>query len=99
MVFQWLRENNVKRILKIIVIDYEDPCHSDSVIEEALAGFQVEIWDWKRVDICTDVIANSSPAVRQVSLYSSCKKAVLMGWAGSDGLGDRRKFPMVSLSV
>ena len=77
------------------VIDDGHPCHSDEVIEEALKGFQVEEWDWKKVDLCTDVISNSTEVARRVSLYSSCNNAVLMGWASSDGLGDRKKFPKV----
>ncbi|KAI1122612.1 hypothetical protein F5Y10DRAFT_253766 [Nemania abortiva] len=92
-VFQWLRENKVRRILKITVIDHGAPCHSDAAIEEALADFNVEIWDWKKIDICTDVIANSTKLVRHVSLYSSGNNAVLLGWASPDGLGDRKKFP------
>ncbi|KAJ8130648.1 hypothetical protein O1611_g2982 [Lasiodiplodia mahajangana] len=92
-VFQWLRDNNVRRILKVTVVDYGSPCHSDAVIENALQGFQVETWDWKKVDLCTDVISNSTPMARHVSLYSSCNNAVLMGWASSDGLANREKFP------
>ncbi|KAI1824956.1 hypothetical protein F4861DRAFT_538412 [Xylaria intraflava] len=92
-VFQWLRNNNVKRILKVTVVDYGSPCHSDAIIEEALKDFQVEIWDWKKVNMCTDVISNSTSMARHVSLYSSCNNAVLMGWASAEGLGDRKKFP------
>ncbi|KAL6831797.1 hypothetical protein V8C40DRAFT_159755 [Trichoderma camerunense] len=91
-VFQWLRNNNVKRIIKVSVIDYGSPCHSDAAIEKALEGFNVEIWDWKKVDLCTNVIANSTTESRHISLYSSCNSAVLMGWASSDGLGNRQKF-------
>jgi hypothetical protein len=91
-VFQWLRDNNVQRILRVTVVDYGSPCHSDSAIQKALKGFHVEIWDWKKVDLCTDVIADSTSEARHVSLYSSCNNAVLMGWASSDGLGNRTKF-------
>lgn len=63
---------------------------------KALYGFKVEEWDWKKMDICSDVIHESSPAVREVSLYSSGNNAVLMGWASEEGLGNRKKFPLVS---
>ncbi|KAK1240300.1 hypothetical protein MKX08_007742 [Trichoderma sp. CBMAI-0020] len=58
----------------------------DEVIEEALKGFQVENWDWKKEDLCTDVIAASSNQIKSISFYSSGNNAVLMGWASSEGL-------------
>lgn len=85
----------MRRILRVTAIDYGFPCHSDALIEEALEGFQVEIWDWKKVDLCTDVIANSTKVARHISLYSSGNNAVLLGWASPDGLKDRKKFPKV----
>jgi hypothetical protein len=93
LVFRWLRKNNVKRILKVTVIDYGTPSHRDSVIEDALADFRVESWDWKKVDMCSDVISNSTEDATQISLYSSCNNAVLMGWASSEGLANKIKFP------
>ncbi len=69
--------------------------HADASIGEALYGFKVEVWDWKRVDLCSDVIFESSPCVTEVSLYSSGNNAVLMGWASPEGLGNRAKFPQV----
>ncbi|PNP51064.1 hypothetical protein THARTR1_08292 [Trichoderma harzianum] len=91
-VFNWLRRNGVKSIITVRVIDYGHPCHSDEAIEEALEGFQVENWDWKKVDLCTDVIAASSNQVKSISLYSSGNNAVLMGWASSEGLLNSKKF-------
>ncbi|KAF5131469.1 Intracellular serine protease [Metarhizium anisopliae] len=49
--------------------------------------------DWKRVDFCGDVIYESSPVIKEVSVYSSGNNAVLTGWASEDGLGNREKFP------
>lgn len=39
--FDWLRkeERGVKRIIKVIVDDLEEPSHTDEAIEKALAGF------------------------------------------------------------
>lgn len=69
-----------------MVVDDGDLPHADTAIVEALYGFKVEEWDWKRVDICSDVISESSLAIREVSLYSSGNNAVLMGWASEEGL-------------
>ncbi|RYP64178.1 hypothetical protein DL771_008869 [Monosporascus sp. 5C6A] len=92
-VFDWLWRRGVREIIKVMVVDDGDLPHADAAIVEALYGFKVEEWDWKRVDLCSDVIHESSPAVREVSLYSSGNNAVLMGWASAEGLGNRDKFP------
>lgn len=94
-VFRWLRENGVKKIVKVMVIDDGDPSHADSSIEEALHGFDVEKWDWKRLDLNTDVIAASTKVAEEISLYSSGNNAVLMGWASPQGLPNKENFPRV----
>lgn len=79
-IFQWLRDNGVKKILTAIVLDNIEPSHSDAAIENSLKDFKVEVWDWKKLDLNSDVIANSTNgAVREISLYSSGNNAVLMG--------------------
>jgi hypothetical protein len=103
-VFNWLRENHVEKIVKVMVIDDADPSHSDASIEEALHDFGIEIWDWKKLDLSTDVIwrATTAPGdkdvsvVREISLYSTGNNAVLMGWASPQGLTNKKKFPTVS---
>ncbi|KAJ3580497.1 hypothetical protein NPX13_g50 [Xylaria arbuscula] len=85
-VFDWLRKNHVEKIVKIMVIDDVDPSHSDASIEEALRDFGVEVWDWKKLDLNTDVIwrATTAPGnkeasvVEEISLYSTGNNAVLM---------------------
>ena len=79
-----------------MVVDDGDLPHADAAIVEALYGFQVEEWDWKKMDLCADVIYESSPGVREVSLYSSGNNAILVGWASAEGLANRRNFPQVS---
>ncbi|KFA55595.1 hypothetical protein S40293_09579 [Stachybotrys chartarum IBT 40293] len=64
-VFSWLRENHVRTIKRVVVIDDGDRPHSDEAIEEALRGFDVESWDWKKPDICSDVIHSTAPNVRE----------------------------------
>ena len=88
----------MKKIVQIMVIDDGDPSHADASIEAALGGFDVEVWDWKRLDLCTEVICRATEVVREVSLYSTGNNAVLMGWMSPDGLLHRGKFPKVSAS-
>jgi hypothetical protein len=95
-VFDWLRRNGVQKIIKIMVIDDGNVSHSDAKIEEALSGFEVEIWDWKKLDINPDVICNSTSEVEEISLYSTGNNAVLMGWASPQGLLHKGKFSHVS---
>jgi hypothetical protein len=94
-IFQWLKENGVKKIIRVSVFDYGDHPHPDSAIEEDLKSLEVEIWDWKKVDLCSDVISNSSASIREISLYFSGNPAVLKGWGSAQGFADREKFPNV----
>lgn len=100
-IFEWLRMNGVQRILSIIVIDQIEPSHSDGAIEAALGtydkSFDIETWNWKKLDINCDVIARCAPRVREIFLYFSGNNAVLMGWSSTRGLLDKKKFPMVCI--
>lgn len=66
--FQWLKDKGVKRILKVIVDDSNTPAHSDEAIEKAFQGFDVEILDWRKVDLCPKTIWTSSRKLREVHL-------------------------------
>ena len=98
-IFQWLKGNGVKKVIRVSVLDYGDHPHPDSSIEEDLKSLEVEIWDWKKVDLSSDVISNSSTSIREISLYFSGNPAVLMGWGSAQGFADREKFPNVSTAT
>lgn len=85
-VFAWLRRNNVKKIIKVIVVDDGDIPHSEDAIEASLKNFGVEVWDWRKLDICSDTIFRAAKDVRIVNLYSSGNNAVLQSWSGEKGL-------------
>ncbi|KID86774.1 hypothetical protein MGU_06246 [Metarhizium guizhouense ARSEF 977] len=87
-------QSQVKKIIKVTVIDYGGQCHSDPAIEEALRGFDVEVWDWKKVDLCSDVIFDCVGSVREISLYSSGNGAAVMGWSDPQVFRNS-KFPNV----
>ncbi|KAF2874324.1 hypothetical protein BDV95DRAFT_592418 [Massariosphaeria phaeospora] len=93
LVFDWLRKQGVQSIVKVIVIDDGPTPHSDQAIKDFLKGFDVRTWDWKKLDLCSEVISDSSKTVNQVSLYSSGNNAVLMGWASPQGFLSQDKFP------
>lgn len=86
-IFQWLWKNRVRRIFKVIVIDDGEIPHSEEAIAEALKLFRIEIWDWKKTDICSETIVSAAQDhVKIVYLYSSGNNAVLRGWSCPTGL-------------
>jgi hypothetical protein len=95
-VFSWLRENHVLTIKRVVVIDDGDRPHSDEAIEDALRGFGVETWDWKKPDICSDVIRSTAPNVKEISLYWSGNAATILGWYSNEGFANRKKFKEAS---
>ncbi|KAH8892459.1 hypothetical protein GQ53DRAFT_805950 [Thozetella sp. PMI_491] len=95
-VFSWLRKHHVLKILKVTVYDDELPCHTDEAIIKCLEHLDVETWDWRRVDVPSDVIYKAAPNVSDVALYCSGNGAVLKGWSSSGAFGDKEKFPLLS---
>ena len=98
-VFNGLREKKVNTILKVIVDDLVEPSHSDEAIEKALEKMGVEIWDWKKIDLCTEVIQKAAPNVREVHLYWSGNNALLRGWSEEGGLKRLKELAKVHLHV
>ena len=91
---RWLRGRGVEKILKVIVDDKTKP-HRDEEIEEVLAGkgarppaksFDVEVLDWRKEDLCPEMIQSAAPRVRELHLQWSGRNAVLRGWSEPEGL-------------
>lgn len=97
--FNFLRHKKVQRIIRVIVDDMVEPAHSDEAIEAALAGFKVEIWDWRKLDLCTETILAATFDAEEVCLYWSGNNAVLRGWSEAGGLPLLRKLKKVHLHV
>jgi hypothetical protein len=97
--FNFLRNKSVKRVIRVIVDDTLEPSHSDEAIETALGGLKVEIWDWKKIDLCTETIVTAAPDAREVCLYWSGNNAVLRGWSEPGGLPQLKKLEKVHLHV
>ncbi|KAH8592073.1 hypothetical protein B0O99DRAFT_690132 [Bisporella sp. PMI_857] len=88
-IFDWLRMNHVNKIIKVIVVDDGEIAHSDMAIRDAVKGFDILIWDWKKADICSKVIYESAKNVEEITLYSSGNNSVLLGWSSTDDLEPR----------
>ncbi|KAI0465892.1 subtilisin-like protein [Xylaria cf. heliscus] len=101
MVFCWLKDViKVKKVLEVVVDDgagrgvamhnssaAKKKPHSDQAIIECLKGLNVEILNWRRVDIPAEVLAQAAAqSVRTLYLYCSGLKAVLQSWGDRCGL-------------
>lgn len=69
VVFDWLAHNHVKKIIRVIVVGDGEISHSDQEIEDALERFEVEVWDWKKLDICSETILKAAGNAREVHLH------------------------------
>ena len=87
-VFNWLRKKGgVRKVLEANIEDDETEPHCDEAIEMALRGFDVEILNWRKLDLCSDVLWNAARDVKELFLYSSANNDVLRSWSAEDGLG------------
>ncbi|PYH81025.1 subtilisin-like protein [Aspergillus uvarum CBS 121591] len=98
-IFDFLRKKGVSRILRVIVDDILYPAHSDEAIEQAIRGFGVEVWDWRKIDISLDTIMDVALDVRELHLYSNGNNAVLRGWSDHGGLAQLKNLQTVYLHM
>jgi hypothetical protein len=95
MIFDWLKSTdeggqNVKKLVEVIVEDFGDDekkSHSDEVILYCLQDLDVEIWNWAKLDVSSNLIFEACGShLREVHLYCSGQDAVLRSWADCHGL-------------
>ncbi|KAL7903704.1 peptidase S8/S53 domain-containing protein [Trichoderma velutinum] len=84
--FNWLKQKGVKHIIKVTVDDLNTPAHSDEAIEQALEPFDVEILDWRRLDLDPVSLSRVGKRLREVHLQWSGKNVVLWAWSEEEGL-------------
>ncbi|KXH30267.1 hypothetical protein CSIM01_12622 [Colletotrichum simmondsii] len=90
-IFDWLWGCKVRKIFTIDVDDDGPEPHTNASIRKAFRGeddstnptrnFEVEIWKWKKFDICAETVATAAPTARHIHFYSRGNTAVLRGWA------------------
>lgn len=90
LIFDWLKNVvGVKKVVEVVVVDdsKDRKPHSDQAIKECLRDLDVEIWNWKRMDISSELIYTvAGDYVSVVYLYCSGVNAVLRGWSDINGL-------------
>ncbi|PVH79900.1 hypothetical protein DL98DRAFT_515795 [Cadophora sp. DSE1049] len=95
--FNWLRSKGVERIVRVIVDDLGESFHSDEAIEEALRNFEVEVLDWRRLDLCPVTVSKISKNLREIYLQWSGKNATLRAWSATDGLAKTASLKTIHL--
>ncbi|KAK1839394.1 hypothetical protein CCHR01_17980 [Colletotrichum chrysophilum] len=110
-IFDWLWDKGVRKIFTLDVDDDGPESHTNASIREALTGldskdnavcprdFRVEVWKWKKFDICAETVAIAAPEARRIHLYSHGNTAVLRGWATSNGLARLEKLEQLSIEI
>lgn len=59
--------------------------------------FDIEVLDWRRVDLCPETIRRSVPSVRILYLQWSGSNAVLRGWSEPEGLVQLEELQYIHL--
>lgn len=89
-IFDLLHEKGVKKIIRLMVDDDEVCPHTDEIIE-GLHRFEIEDWEWKKVDISSVVLQKAAAHAQQVRLWSSGNHSVLRDWSSCDGLKELKR--------
>lgn len=99
-IFEWLRKaKKVKRIIKVIVNDFEKPSHSDRAIVQSLKGFRVEELQWLKTDLDPETILNVSSDIRKLRLRWSGSNTALRAWSDPHGLRKLQYLDTIQLDL
>ncbi|KAJ3547139.1 hypothetical protein NM208_g1666 [Fusarium decemcellulare] len=105
-IFRYLWESGVHKIFTVEVEDDGPAPHTNAAIREALRGttspgrsFDIEVWKWKKFDICSETIFAAAPKAREVHLFSRANTAVLRGWASESGLVKLKELEELTIEI
>jgi hypothetical protein len=71
-ILEWLRgQKGVQGIFELRVRDSPYVSHSEEVVDSCLAGFDVEILDWKRPNMSLEPVILNCPNIQKATLYAS----------------------------
>lgn len=92
LIFRLLWDRGVRKIIRVVVEEQEDYQHTDEmIISLNLEKLDIEEWDWKIKDLCSETIRRAAPNAKTLFLYSSGNNAVLRSWSGDGGLNNFAK--------
>lgn len=90
----WLKnKKKVKHIIELTVLDRLVNPHDEVIIGTYVKQFEVEILNWRVLDLSISVFKSSEPnnddalqRIREIQLYTSGKRAVISHWLSEDGI-------------
>jgi hypothetical protein len=88
IVLEWLvKQKKVKQVIELIVPDRLHCPHNESVIAKWTEKLEVEILNWKCLDLSISVLGEGSKKrIRDLHLYASGKRAVISHWLSCEGI-------------
>ncbi|KAF2010508.1 hypothetical protein BU24DRAFT_496494 [Aaosphaeria arxii CBS 175.79] len=107
-IFDWLRSRGVGKIFTVEVDDMGTEPHSNAAIRDCLRpevskgsykDLNIEVFNWKKHDICSHTVLAAAPNAREVYLYSSGNTAVLRGWAHSSDFGQMKNLEKIYIKI
>jgi hypothetical protein len=86
--FGWLYKKGVRTVIKVVVDDRKGTPHGDEAVEKALSKFDIEILDWRKVDMDPRTIWQGcrESNIRQIHYWWSGKNKALSVCGEADGL-------------
>ncbi|KAI5924907.1 hypothetical protein F4810DRAFT_102221 [Camillea tinctor] len=100
-VLKWLREKGVRSIIKLKVPDRLVNPHNDQKIAEHVKMFEVEILDWKILDLSISIFKDKEvkDRIRELHLYSSGNRAVISHWFSDEGIKSLKKLESLEIKI
>ncbi|KAL4960196.1 uncharacterized protein BDV14DRAFT_183134 [Aspergillus stella-maris] len=98
-IFNFLKKKGVKKIFRITVNDLLGQPHSDKSLVELTRTYNIQHWDWRKLDISSDTILAAAPDVKTVVMHSSGNLSTLQGWACKHGLARLQKLESVQVVI
>lgn len=97
--FEWLHKKGVRTIIKVVVDDRKCTPHSDEAVEAALGKFDIEILDWRKVDMDPRAMWRGcrESNLRQVHYWWSGNNAILRACSEPDGLVKLQRLRRICL--
>ncbi|KAL8399862.1 hypothetical protein RB594_000326 [Gaeumannomyces avenae] len=86
-ILKWLWEKNVRKIIKLKIPDRLLNPHDDEEMAMWVDKFEVEVLDWKVLDLCISGLEEGTKGrIKELHLYSSGSRVVINDWFGEDGV-------------
>ncbi|KAL8743053.1 MAG: hypothetical protein Q9190_004554 [Brigantiaea leucoxantha] len=87
-VLNWLKKKGVNEIIELTVPDRLVNSHSELEIGEYVKDFEVEVLNWRFLDMSISIFEDPKTRgrIRELHLYSSGKRAVISHWLSEGGV-------------